>query len=186
MIRSQIAKVYADALIEAAEKARALDAVAKDASALNAALQKDPEIVSLLSAPYISSASRKAVIEKALEGKIHLLTLNMLLVMADKRRISLIQLVFDAILEKYDELSGVLHARVVTAVPLNAAGEKRFRTSIERKTGLRVVLEKDVRPEIIGGAAIVIGETRIDGTIAGALAKIKTELMKRFSHGTQD
>ena len=186
MIRTQIANVYSEALVEAAQKAGVLDAVAKDAAAVSSAFSADESIEALLASPQLSSGSRKEILEKAFAGKINRLLLNTFLVMADKRRTLLMRDVCEAVGEKYDELSGVLHVRVVTAVPLDAAGEKRFREVVERKTGKRAILEKDVRPEVIGGAAMVIGETRIDGTIAAALLKVKTEIMKRFSYGTQD
>ena len=108
----------------------------------------------------------------------------MLLVLADKRRLTLLPLVARHILEKRDEIKGLIQVDVTTAVELDKKQVNRLKSIIEEKTGKQVTLNLKVDPDIIGGIIITIDETRIDGSLLKDLDKIKARVRERFIHGT--
>ncbi len=185
MIRLQIARVYAEALVEVAGEHGILEEIADNARAFMDLFRAEPGIKAFFDAPDISAEAGKEIIEKAFKGRINGYFVNMLFVLADKRRLTLLPRICGVILELRDKAAGVIHARATTAVELDAAAVERIKASIEKKTVKEVVIETRVDKSLIGGMTLVIGEERVDGSLAHGLDKLKQEILERFSHEIQ-
>ncbi|MGH8117472.1 MAG: F0F1 ATP synthase subunit delta [Rhodanobacteraceae bacterium] len=72
----------------------------------------------------------------------------------------------------------VLKVRVRSAVPLDDAEAERLAAALKRRFGSDIQLVRSVDPTVLGGAIIDAGETVIDGSLRGRLAKLETALMQ--------
>jgi F-type H+-transporting ATPase subunit delta len=81
-------------------------------------------------------------------------------------------------INQYDVKKHIIRATVVSATPLTEANKKTIIADIEKSTKGTVKLTEKVNPALIGGFIITVGDTQIDTSIAGSLAKLK----KEFAH----
>jgi F-type H+-transporting ATPase subunit delta len=77
-----------------------------------------------------------------------------------------------------DELSGVLRARITSAVELDAEQLRAIGASLEKQTGKKVALNVNVDPRLIGGVQAEIGGRLFDGSVRTQLKRIEESLMK--------
>ncbi len=70
---------------------------------------------------------------------------------------------------------------VTSAVELTSAQEKALAQAVKKKRNVSsVTIEKVVDPSVIGGLTVTIDSVEFDGTVAGKLEKIKSQLMRQL------
>ena len=126
--------------------------------------------------PQISPADRRKVLEQGLKGR----AMPSVQVFADlllrKRRIGITRAVaheFKAIVER---AKGLERATVVSAVPLSEAEFKRLHGELERTRGKKIVLERRLEPDLLGGAYVRIGDHVVDRSVKTLLEAIANQL----------
>ena len=131
---------------------------------------------SFLNDPQISPADRRKVLEQGLKHR----AMPSVQVFADlllrKKRIGITGAVaheFKAIVER---AKGLERATVVSAVPLTDAELKRLHAELERTTGKKIVLERQVDPTVLGGAYVRIGDRVVDRSVKTLLETIANQL----------
>ena len=95
------------------------------------------------------------------------------------RRQQLIPQIATRVRTLVDEVEGRVHARVTVAREPDDA----MRASIEKQlgtiTGKRVVPHFIVKPAILGGVIVRVGDTVIDGSLARRLATLRGRMLGR-------
>ena len=126
--------------------------------------------------PQISPADRRKVLEQGLKGR----AMPSVQVFADlllrKHRIGITRAVareFKAIVER---AQGLERATVVSAVPLSEAEIQRLHGELERTTGKKIVLERRLEPDLLGGAYVRIGDHVVDRSVKTLLEAIANQL----------
>jgi F-type H+-transporting ATPase subunit delta len=126
--------------------------------------------------PQISPADRRKVLERGLKGR----AMPSVQVFADlllrKHRIGITRAVareFKAIVER---AKGLERATVVSAVPLSEAEIRRLHGELERTTGKKIVLERQLDPTLLGGAYVRIGDHVVDRSVKAMLEAIAHQL----------
>lgn len=71
---------------------------------------------------------------------------------------------------------GLRVAQVTSAVSLDGAQQARLAAALGRLTGRTVELRLSLDPSLIGGMAVVVGDTIIDGTLRHRLDRLRVEL----------
>ena len=69
-----------------------------------------------------------------------------------------------------------LEVRVVSATPLQDSQAERMRSALAKRFDCEITLNKDVDPEVLGGAIIYAGDQVIDGSIMGRLKRLEASL----------
>lgn len=89
---------------------------------------------------------------------------------------------FDSIEKEYrkqsDHLSGVVRARVVSALPLEESQREALLIRLRERTGRRVLLDIAKERELIGGVRVEIADQVLDGTIRAQLQRMAGHLYK--------
>jgi F-type H+-transporting ATPase subunit delta len=126
--------------------------------------------------PQISPADRRRVLEHGLKGQ----AMPSVQVFADlllrKHRIGITAAVareFKAIVER---AKGLERATVVSAVPLTEPELGRLHVELERTTGKKIVLERQLDPALLGGAYVRIGDHVVDRSVKTMLEAIAHQL----------
>ncbi len=172
-----IAASYADALYDLAERHQAHDAYAAALHELVGLIEREPGVRLFLESPKIEAAERKAVLERALGGRVPPLLLNFLRVVLDKRRQRLlpqISRVYDALL---DERAGRLHVQVTLAREPDERTEEDLRAELSRILGRTVIPHIQVDPRILGGLVVRYGDKVMDGSLRRRLAGLRRRLL---------
>ena len=74
---------------------------------------------------------------------------------------------------------------VSTAEPLDADSEQAIVQEIKNRLHLQPLLDKQVRPELIGGLVLRVGDRVFDGSIATQLEKLREKMLTRSVHEIQ-
>lgn len=113
-----------------------------------------------------------AVLSKALDqhGK------NFILLLALHGRLSVISWVYTLFMQYKAEDDKAETAKITTAFKASQQEIDKLQQSLERHYQCAMKVKTAVDPALIGGALIEIGDTVIDGSIKGKLAKLQQEL----------
>jgi len=106
--------------------------------------------------------------------------LKLVLMLADERKLDLLDQIVDEYQERLDRYHGVEGVEVVdvtTAIPLEAEETEKITERLEKALGKPVMVKASVDPDIIGGIVIRIGDRLIDGSLRHQLDVLKKEMV---------
>jgi F-type H+-transporting ATPase subunit delta len=130
-----------------------------------------------LKSPAVPSASKRAIVENLLARTRPSAPLGKLLLMlADRNRLTLVPDLARVYDERLMELRQVVRVDVTTAMPLTSSHAAAFEQRLSKATGRRVLMTTAVDPALIGGAVARIGTIVYDGSVANQLARIRERL----------
>ena len=88
----RVASVYAKAFLAAAVKAGAADAALNELTEIETqVLERFPRLVSILASGFIHAEEKQKIVDRVFEGKVSLLVLNFLRVLAEHERLELLR-----------------------------------------------------------------------------------------------
>jgi F-type H+-transporting ATPase subunit delta len=170
-----VARRYAQAALELALAHNNLEQWQADLAAL-AQVWEQTRIAARLDDPKLGRTRRLEEARTALQGHINPLALNLVLVLVERGRASLLPQIAAAFERLERERERRVTAYVTSALPLTDAQRARLREQLERRTGQTVELEENVDPTIIGGLIVRVGDELIDASVAGRLHRIEAQL----------
>lgn len=174
MIRNVAAKRYAEAVLQLAKEQGRLDEWAQQLDII-AQVLGHPEVAASLDSARIPVAEKLALVERTLSD-LEPMALNLAKLLVAKGRAHLAPEIAEAYRELADEEKGIVHAHVITAVPLTEEEKRDLVQRLEAATGRRVVLHAEVDEGIIGGVVVRMGDRLIDGSTRSRLLALKRQL----------
>jgi len=172
-----VAKRYTEAVFELARERGEQERVGNDLAAVAQILAADPEAAAFFASPVIQRAEKSAAIVKAFDGRIHEITLNLLLLLVRKRRESLIPAIAEQYAEALRAEHGVTPLTVVTARALPQPALERLKARLDTIFGKDFQVSQHVDPALIGGLQLQFGDRRYDGSIDGRLTALASQLL---------
>ena len=98
--------------------------------------------------------------------------------LTEKKYLKYIDLLINRIEKKLDEQKGILCVTVQTAAQQDSDFEKELARSIKEITGAASIkMETQIKPELLGGYALRIGDFYIDASLKGQLEKMTAQLI---------
>jgi F-type H+-transporting ATPase subunit delta len=183
----RVAKIYAQAIVEAAETAGCRgDVIAELGQLAREVLPRVPEAVVVFSSPKVSAEEKDRIIDKLAGGRMKPTTSNALHVLARHGRLGMLPAVVDAAERLADERDGRKQATFTTAVPLDAGEQTRIVAETEKALAATLKPSFVVDPAIIGGLVVRVGDTIYDQSVATGLARIGGRLQHRNIHAIQN
>lgn len=168
------ARRYATALIETALEAKALDSVEKDLNDLSAMIADSADLQSVLHSPLFKRAEQKAALAAlADKAKFHNLTKNFLSLLAENRRLPILEGVAGAFKNEVAARRGEVNAIVQSAAALSDAETKALQKSLSDAMGQNVTLDVSVNKDLIGGMVVTVGSRMIDDSVKRKLERMK-------------
>jgi F-type H+-transporting ATPase subunit delta len=166
------ARVYADALFEAARDKSKLDPIHEQLGQFVDALDRDRQLQVFFFSPYLSSAEKREGTARAIVGAEPEL-INFLELLIEKHRMPEIF----RIRREFEELWKVekrrIEVTVTSAVELDPAVVERIGQEVERQTGDEVDLASRVDDSILGGIVLQVGNMVLDASIRARLEKLR-------------
>jgi F-type H+-transporting ATPase subunit delta len=168
-----IARVYAEALFDAAAEADSIARTSADLRGFVAALDESAPLANVVFNPQIEPRARRRVIA-TLARDADPLAAGLLSVLLEKGRIGLVREVVDIFDDLADEAARVVEVEVTTAVPVDVAD--RVAARVRQKTGLEARLTTHVDPAILGGLVLRIGDTVMDASLRARMAQLRKRM----------
>ncbi len=181
--RQQIADIYAEGLLRAAEKAGQTEAVLSDLDAvLGELLDAHPRLEAVLSSPLVAHEEKQHLLDRLLGGRIERLLLNFLKVVSRRGRLDCLRAIHRQARRQYDRLRGRVAVQLTTAAPLSDEAAERFKALLQSALRAEPILTRRVDPGLIGGAVVRVGDTVYDGCVASQLELVHQQMIDRSVH----
>jgi F-type H+-transporting ATPase subunit delta len=171
-------EIYAQALINEAQKQGVLEQVTEDVRGIGELLKTNGMFLAFTQALTIGEEERLTTLEKLFTGRVHPLTLNVIKSMARRDRLMFLRgLVegFEAIRRK---MTGHVDVEVISATELRPEVVERVKAALGRSVGGTADIHVKIDPALLGGIVVRIGDTQIDGSVATQLEKIEEQLKR--------
>ena len=177
-----IATPYAEALLQIGNQQGTSDDLAADAKAVLEIWTASDVLRDALGSPILEPDTKKSVITALFQEKDvvkQTASLNLLKLLADRQRISLMGAVFERFLELYRKAKGIALAQVTSATPLTPEQEKQLKQKVQAMAGSAAVdCSITVDPSLIGGLIVRIGSQVVDASLAGQVRRLGLSLAK--------
>ncbi|MFP4313276.1 MAG: F0F1 ATP synthase subunit delta [Alphaproteobacteria bacterium] len=184
-VSSVVTSRYANALLELAEENKAVDKIEGDMKDLLGMLQDSPDLEELVTNPRIGKSNQQGAIEAlAKKAKFHKLTTNFLYVLIENRRLNILGVLAQAVLQEMAVRRGEKTAQVRVAQDLTDKQIKELEASLSKASGSPVTLDIEVDPSLLGGMVVTMDSRMVDDSVAGKLARLKLAMGQSSNENT--
>ena len=178
MSEGKVARRYAKALIEVASEAGAIEQVEKELGSFLGMVNGNDELKQVIHSPVFSVDERVAIVEAlAKDGAWGELTHKIILLLVKKERINSLAAILEAFSSEADRLADRMRAVISSA---QALSDDRFQTivsSLEKRTGKKVVATAEVDESLMSGVRAQIGGLVFDGSLKARLQEMQRQLI---------
>ena len=174
-----IAKNYAEALIDLAQKDGDLAKWGRLIDQFADAMNSDAKLAGFLASPRVAASEKNRILALALEGQVPLTFLRFIQAMVKNRRQLLIPMVATEYHSLVDVVENRVHASVTVAKTASEADQKLIAERLSKVVGKTVVPHFYVNPAVLGGLVVRVGDTVLDGSVRRRLARLKTQMLGR-------
>ena len=166
-----LARPYANAAFDVAKSAGRLEEWSSGLNLL-ALAGEDPNLKAMIQSPTATTAEKAFKLAELFRDDLLDSVRQFVHVLAENKRLSLLAEITTQFEVRRAEEARTLDVEVTTAVPLSDSEQNRFQEILERRFEQQINLTTAVDETIIGGAHIRAGDTVIDGSLRGRLAKL--------------
>lgn len=172
-----LAERYATALLDLADQAKKLDAVADDLRGLKGLIEESEDLRNLLRSPLYDRDEQSAAMGEILaRAGVDDLTRRFVLVVADNRRLFVLPRMIDGYLEELARRRGEVTARVTAARKLDKEQLDTLQQAIDKVVGGKAKIEMKVDAALLGGLVVRVGSRMIDGSLRGKLDRLQVAM----------
>ena len=182
----RIARVYAEALSNAAEKQQQVDAVLEEMDCVvRQVFKADPQFEEFLASGAVGRDRKAVVIQKVFEPRASELFVNFLLVLNRHERLDLLRQVLAAARNLFNERRRRVRVQVLSAVPLPEDQCDRLRKELRESLQREPLLDKRVDPDLLGGMVVRVDDWLFDASVRTQLQTIRNQLIEKSTHEIQ-
>jgi len=182
MLAQEVAKKYANGLFLSVKDKAKVDAAYDQLQDLGQFLKGDPTMMNFLVAPHVLDEHKLALVRDVFTGRLDPLFVQLLVLLVDKHRINYLHEIIDEFTRLVEAEKGIARATVLTALPITDTERANLNARLAAKTGLQVVLEEKIDPEIMGGMIVILHNEIIDGSVRRSLDLVEEQLAKVRVH----
>ncbi len=184
-----LARIYSGAMLELAQRIGEAETLLRELGELCTYLDENPDLERFFSSPTVESTSRGEAIERWFRGRTSDLLVDSLQILNRKERLGLLRTIAEAYRLDHEELCGQIDVHVRSAVPLPDAMRDRLTQVTTALAGKEARLVEQVDDSVIGGLVVLIGDRKLDTSVAARLKKLGVAFSDRASreiHGGTD
>jgi len=159
-----VARPYAEAAFALARDGNALP-VWSEMLRFGGSVLADPQMVAALGHPKLTVEDKEALLLSVLGDKLNREGRSFLRVLIEADRIALLPAIAQLFEKLKNASDGVAKATIETAFPMDDTQLKELTLALERRFAQKIQATVAVRPELIGGARVTVGDTVLDGSV---------------------
>ncbi len=171
-----VARRYARALYEHAERTTKTDVVDDDMELIRRSLDDADELARFFRSPVISREKKRDVVRELFSQRIDPVTLEFLEMLIRKKREDVFPEIAQAYRSLRDEQLGLVEATARTPRELSGAEQDDIAKAVGRLTGREVRLAVVTDESLIGGIVIRVGDTVYDGSVRRQLEMLRDRM----------
>jgi F-type H+-transporting ATPase subunit delta len=178
MTRRSAAIRYAKALLDVAVREGDPRRAERELAIFAGLVDSHADLAKALGNPAVPGPTKRGIVQAILErtGPWLPSVSRLLLLLADRGRLTLLPLVVEAYGDRLLDHLRVVRARVTTAVGLEPGQKETIERGLAAVTGRQIVMDVDVDAAILGGVVTRIGSLVYDGSVVRQLARMRGTL----------
>ncbi|GAB6099486.1 F0F1 ATP synthase subunit delta [Halanaerocella petrolearia] len=176
MIEEQVAEKYAQALFELAQEEDNLEATLTEFADLTTMVQESEELNQVLHHPELTGEQKKELFAKVFADELSNDLFNFVKLLIDKSRETLLDLIYQQFKKLVDKEANRLEVEVRSPIELSQEQQERLQTKLAEQLNKDIKLEVEIKPDLIGGLVLKIGDKIIDGSLASQLENLNQNL----------
>ena len=177
-----LGRVYAEALLAAAQAGGATDAVVDQLQALvDDVLNQHPQLAAAFASPRVDPEEKQRIIDRLFASQVHPTLLHFLKIVARRERLHYLRQIASSAVALRDERLGRLVAEVRSAVPLTEELRQAVVARLQETMRQEIVLRETVDPQLIGGLLVRIGDTVFDSSVSNRLSGMARKTRQSFA-----
>lgn len=177
MLITKASRRYATALLELAKEQDSVEDILEDVKLIQNTFDGSRELVLFLKSPVIKFDDKLGALEKIFGQRVQELTNLFIKLLARKNRVYLLDQIAEAFIQKYNEYAGIINVKVYTAYTLSDSQKEELHRALEEKTRKKVEMSISEDASLMGGIAVRIDDTVIDGTVKHKLAELEQKFL---------
>ena len=170
--------VYASALAEAAEGAGVLREVGEQTEAFAKAWHENKRTRDFFLSGSVQREEKEQAIEKALRGNAQDLMVNFLQVLLHRDRLWMLPSVAGALTKILDRRANRVPVTITTATALPADQVASIVARLRASIGKDPVVTQEVKPALLGGAVLRVGDVVADGSVRHKLVELRSRIAR--------
>ena len=175
MASTRAAIRYAKAILEIADSKKSAGQVSVDMALIATTIAGNLELHSFIQNPLIKTDTKKDVVLEVF-ASVNAVTKSLFHLLLENKRFEILEAIALEYNNLFDIMNGVEVAKVITAIPMDAALEAKVLAKIATFSNKKITIENTVDPSIIGGFILRIGDKQYNASIANRLQVLKREL----------
>ena len=183
MISVSLSRRYARALLSLSQRRGDLERTQGELRELAALFARDVRVRRFFETPNIARTEKLAFLEERLKPRLCASMFGLLMVLLRRRRLDHLISIADEFHKMAERAQGITRAVVRSAISISDAQADVLTRALAKRTGLTVLLTREIDPALIGGAVVSLENQVIDGTLATELWRIRRQLLATRVHG---
>lgn len=172
-----IGQRYGTALFDLATEQGTIDAVYADVAALQQVFADTPTLAATLTNATLTLEQKQPILTSLQQGATDSVK-NLIQMVFDYGRMNEMPFILAAFMQRYDQVNGIVHAKVTTAVALTTEQQQALSTQLATRLGAKqITIDNTVDEAVIGGVIVEANNLVIDGSIRSKLAQVRQLLL---------
>lgn len=176
--QEQLARIYAKAFLAATSSQDHAALVEELDSLVSDVLDKFPEFDFRLTSSVLSHEEREVLIDKVLGSRATASVVNLLKTLSLNGRQILVRPVAKTIHKLFGEMQGKHEVRVYVPGELSSELTDGLRQALQSRLGVAAEFHFFVKPELIGGMVVQVGDTVFDGSVRTTLERARRQMVE--------
>jgi len=183
---AQIARVYAQALLNAATRQQKAETILAQLHLLvHDLFAAQPLLEKFLSSRAIKRHQKEQLLRSALENDLDPTFFDFLLVLNRHDRLDLLRAIWLSFRDLQDERLRRIRVKVRSAAPLSEAQQQQLQKELHDDFGLEPMLESRIDESLLGGMVVQVGDYLYDGSVRSSLDRARKQLLTRSNYVIQ-
>ena len=179
MRNARLSKRYAKALFNLGQQDDSYMKYGRELDEFVNCYKENADFEHAISSPVFAMDAKKKILNTVLNKcGFSIMTKNFFNLLLDKNRIGYIESIKEYYARLTDEASNILHAEIITAIPLKKNTLDRVVKTFERLISKSIKADVIENPDIIGGIIVKIGDTFWDGSIRAQIEGLRESLKR--------
>ena len=171
-----VARNYAEALFQLAERSGNIERYANLIDAVAAAVEQTPRVQAVLMSPRVPKVEKARLLGGALRDVPREFVL-FLQALVRRGRQSILRTIATEYMNLLDQKLGRVRAGVTLARDPDEKLQQAIQQALSRQLGKQVIPSFMVDPEIMGGTIVRVGERVLDGSVRRRMTKLRRRLL---------
>lgn len=175
---SQVAKRYADSILDLAQEKPGLEAIDRDVRGLLDIIRQSEDLDRALGDPRIKTAEKKAVISAITDkAKYNDILTRFIATIADNDRLDGLRPILEAVIDEIKNRRGEIDAEVIVANDLDDKHQSSLKKAMVKSFGSKVNLTVKKDETLLGGLVLKVGSLMVDDSVKNKLERLERQMI---------